>query len=105
MADEYIKREDGLNAMCAICMPFPATTHKKCDMAKCAEYCAVARVPAADVAPVVRCKDCKHYQITENGEYACVRDADEKDGVWFGFIQNTPPLWFCADGERKGGGE
>lgn len=56
--------------------------------------------PAIDVAPVVRCKDCKWF-------------ADNNDGEWFGCwlfqaIQIIPedapkPDDFCSYGERKDG--
>mgnify|MGYP006873257645 CR=1 FL=1 len=61
-------------------------------------------LPAADVAPVVRCKDCKWF-------------ADNNDGDWFGCwlfqtIQIIPedapkPEDFCSYGEPKmdGGGD
>lgn len=61
-------------------------------------------LPAADVAPVVRCKDCKWF-------------ADNNDGEWFGCwlfqtIQIIPedapkPEDFCSYGEPKmdGGGD
>ena len=65
----------------------------------------VADAPTVDAVPVVRCKECKWYQMTEDGDMACVKDADEQDGTYFGFIQVTAPEWFCADGERKGGDE
>ena len=55
-------------------------------------------IPAADVAPVVRCKDCKWF-------------ADNNDGDWFGCwlfqtIQIIPedapkPDDFCSYGERR----
>lgn len=58
------------------------------------------KLPAADVAPVVRCKDCKWF-------------ADNNDGSWFGCwlfqtIQIIPedapkPDDFCSYGERKDG--
>ena len=61
------------------------------------------KLPAADVAPVVRCKDCKWF-------------ADNNDGSWFGCwlfqaIQIIPedapkPYDFCSYGELKmDGGE
>lgn len=51
---------------------------------------------------LVRCQECKWYQMTDDGDMACVKDADEQDGTYFGFIQVTAPEWFCADGECKG---
>lgn len=59
---------------------------------------AIKALPAADVAPVVRCKDCKWF-------------ADNNDGEWFGcwlfqtiqiIPEDTPkPDDFCSYGEPK----
>ena len=61
----------------------------------------IEKIPAADVAPVVRCKDCKWF-------------ADNNGGQWYGcqmfqVVWNTPedapkPDDFCSYGERKDGG-
>lgn len=48
-------------------------------------------IPAADVAPVVRCKECKW----TGGDFVCYR------GV---MVQHKPDD-FCSYGERRGGGE
>ena len=58
------------------------------------------KLPTADVAPVVRCKDCKWF-------------ADNNDGEWFGcwlfqtiriIPEDAPkPDDFCSYGERKDG--
>ena len=45
-------------------------------------------IPAADVAPVVRCKDCKHRYSDSWCEYV-----DDDDN------------FYCARGERKGGAD
>ena len=59
-------------------------------------------ISVADVAPVVRCKDCKWF-------------ADNNDGEWYGcqmfqVVRITPedtpkPDDFCSYGERKDGGD
>ena len=51
-------------------------------------------VPAVDVVPVVRCKDCKHCYFAANRmhEEQCL--VCDKYGI--DVINN----WFCADGER-----
>lgn len=59
---------------------------------------AIINAPSADVAPVVRCKDCKWF-------------ADNNDGDWFGcwlfqtiqiIPEDTPkPDDFCSYGERR----
>ena len=50
--------------------------------------------PAADVAPVVRCKDCKFgdYDSKPDGAMVCLRT---KDGFW------RKETDFCSYGERK----
>lgn len=69
----------------------------------------VERIPAADVVKVVRCRDCKHYVESDqvNGEFMCVKDADwcVEDGCYYGFTDYPPAEFFCADGERKDGGQ
>lgn len=57
----------------------------------------VSDAPAADVAPVVRCKDCKYLVdavVNTNGFLICdINDMEIK------------PEDFCSYGERRGGGE
>lgn len=53
--------------------------------------------PAADVAPVVRCKDCKYLVdavVNANGFLIC--DINDME---------INPEDFCSYGERRGGGE
>ena len=52
--------------------------------------------------PVVRCRDCKHYDC-EDGDQKCVKDAewDEEEACYFGFISYHGPEFYCADGERR----
>ena len=56
-------------------------------------------IPAADVAPVVRCRDCKWFANNNDGEWF---------GCWlFNAIRAVPgdaptPDDFCSKGERKG---
>lgn len=55
--------------------------------------------PAADVAPVVRCKGCKHYDMG-----VCLKiysDGNVHSAAW----QERKPEDFCSYGERKDGGE
>lgn len=59
----------------------------------------LADMPAADVAPVVRCKDCKHYDMG-----VCLKiysDGNVHSAAW----QERKPEDFCSYGERKDGGE
>lgn len=55
----------------------------------------VSDAPAADVAPVVRCKDCKHYDLG-----VCLKiysDGNEHPEAW----QSRKPEDFCSYGERN----
>lgn len=47
-------------------------------------------VPTIDTMPVVRCKECTHWEY----------DAIFTDG-WCREKRQGNPSWFCADGERK----
>lgn len=52
-------------------------------------------IPAADVAPVVRCKGCKHYDLG-----VCLKiysDGNAHPEAW----QSRRPEDFCSYGERK----
>lgn len=60
-----------------------------------AEY--LYELPTADVAPVVRCKDCKHYDMG-----VCLKiysDGNVHSAAW----QSRRPDDFCSYGERKDG--
>nr|DAR10647.1 MAG TPA: hypothetical protein [Caudoviricetes sp.] len=59
----------------------------------------VENLPAADVAPVVRCKGCTHYDMG-----VCLKiysDGNAHPEAW----QSRRPEDFCSYGERKDGGE
>lgn len=61
--------------------------------------------PAADVAPVVRCKDCKHYRNYQNG--LCYLHTEPKTNArgYSGDAVCVEPDDFCSYGERKEGVE
>lgn len=91
MADEYIRRDDALDALFAPGMCYAPMQLK-----------IIKDLPAADVAPVVRCKDC---------EYA--RDLGFQFGglvheSWF-CIYNGPHTTgandFCSHGQKREEGE
>ena len=58
----------------------------------------VKRVTAADVAPVVRCRDCKHAWIHPCGYVYCHRDGRNTYEMTFNLDS------FCSYGERKDNG-
>ena len=81
---EYIKRET------AVRMVMAAKWGDGSDGAMAMEI--VASAPAADVAPVVRCKDCKH-SWEDIGGLCCSHGACVDLTV--------PGDFYCAYGERK----
>lgn len=99
MAEEYIKKEDAIQSV---------MNHDllKSDWSRAwAEYM-LEDAPTADVAPVVRCKDCKHWD--EHSQYGF----DSEHGVYGNYCMlwtpdddfyavETPEDGFCYNGERK----
>lgn len=63
------------------------------------------KLPAADVAPVVRCKGCKHYRNYPNG--LCYLHTEPKTNArgYSGEAVCVEPDDFCSYGERKKGAE
>ena len=61
----------------------------------------IERMPAADVVPVVRCKDCKYAYINSfsrlSGSAVCTLLAKISDGAAYQVQQDD----FCSYGERK----
>ena len=96
MADEYIRREDAVNAL-AKTMPTPATPDGAgefdheihiADEAFADAIRIIESIEPADVVPVVRCKKCK---FRENDDFCTGR----------GFpYQLVPDDGFCDKGER-----
>ena len=62
----------------------------------------VIRIPAADVAPVVRCEDCKHLCVWNRKDiYAFC----QKTNIVFLPFEKDTRTFFCSLGERKDGGD
>lgn len=64
----------------------------------------VSTIPAADVAPVVRCKDCKWYKesrvLPPNKFCFRLNHPTEPGKIGYNFADDD----FCSYGERKDGG-
>lgn len=89
MMDDYISREAALTAL------------QDSDLFNTTErqLRAIRELPAADVAEVVRCKDCaKHYIVL--GRDMCARNAQGSEGHWIG-LSATVPDGFCHRGVHK----
>lgn len=87
MADEYILRSIAIAKLTALEVTDPFATIADAKRV-------LADMAAADVAPVVRCKDCKYgdYDSKPDGAMVCLRT---KDGFW------RKETDFCSYGERK----
>lgn len=79
----------------------------KCDLVMDADWLAGGLADAIELLKeqetVVRCKDCKYAYLTDDGE--CKYCEMEKDDNGFLIERYRSWDWFCADGERKEGGE
>ena len=95
MADEYILREDLINHL-AICKKGTDIPNLAWAAITAIE-CYVRDMPAADVAPVVRCKDCQSWKRN-------VGLTDSPNGHCFEHDIDTNGQDFCSYGERRDGG-
>lgn len=83
---EYIKRESAIEAI----MSDPPDAHYQSWYAE-----KINEIPAADVEPLVRCKDCKYWQDNNDGY-------PHEECRW-GHGETPDANDFCSYGERKGG--
>lgn len=60
--------------------------------------------PTIDAVPVIRCKDCKFYEVAELN-YDGTPDKRFKPSIcangWYEYAVERDPNWFCADAEPK----
>lgn len=87
MAGDYIRREDALFALRKAARGGSMTELTRLERA----YAEIREMPAADVAQVVRCKDCKHR--TEYGNCGHPRQK--------GVLPSAYPFDFCSYGEAE----
>ena len=85
MPKEYIEREAAIEEL------------KRRDFLPVIVKHAIEAVPAADVAPVVRCKDCL-YSTERYGHMECIHGVSYRN-TW------NEPDFFCPYGERKEGAD
>ena len=96
MVDEYISRAKALADFEACNAENPNWTPQRVKTL-------LLRQPAADVAEVVRCRDCaKHYVVL--GRDMCAKNASGLEDHLIG-LSATLPDAFCSRGVRKDGGE
>ena len=95
--DEYIERETLMRRIkeihCAECDSYHGVRCRACWVDDTLDY--IDSEPAADVAPVVRCKDCKYWQDNNDGY-------PHEECRW-GHGETPDANDFCSYGERKDG--
>ena len=87
---EHIEREAALRVLCDAC---GNAACPKGLIPRCSYYEKMQSVPAADVRPVVLCRDCKWCHAGYCEKY--------DDLIPFGCANKPWEDWFCADGEKK----
>lgn len=72
MSKEYIEREEVIKILEHYDLSSGSTLGCHSGAIECAIF-AIKMLPAADVVPVVRCKDCRHCETdyVHEGEYTC----------------------------------
>lgn len=86
---EYIDREEYREKHCRC-------SNEYCDK----ESCPIWKAPAADVVPVVLCKDCKHFREYITVGTVCTKYVKSLSGREVG-LRATGKDDFCSYGERK----
>ena len=94
MTDEYISREAAVKALSKGFIVSDDLYGMGVQAGLKYARCKIEQTPTADVAPVVRCKDCKYgsYDSKSNGAMVCLRT---NDGFW------RKETDFCSYGERR----
>ena len=90
MSDEYISRAATVKALFAPGMCYAPM-----------QLQIVKDLPAADVAEVVRCKDCKYYRNHPNGLCYLHTEPKENERGYSGEAVCVEPDDFCSYGERR----
>ena len=63
---------------------------------------AILSIPSADVVEVIRCKDCKHYEIWQlKSDYTDDKRYKPSVCVIGRYAVHRSEDWFCADAERR----
>lgn len=89
--DDYISRKDAQDETCDRC-----NQQGHCNRPElCPVMISIKSIPAADVRPVVLCRDCKHGQ----GEKMDFWNEYEGIECVGGVVHRKD--WFCADGEKR----
>lgn len=83
---EYIERKAAIDCLLFVCVP-------QCRSRKYAQE-KIKKIPAADVRPVVLCKECRH---RDPEDHKCDCGEMERQGCPFKVADD----YFCAYGEKR----
>lgn len=108
--DEYIEKRKVVNLLIELEKEFqqfkPLNGFEHAMYRKlCEAKIAIEKLPAADVVPVLRCKDCRHFK--NYGKTSLLIDGKNIKAGWchrrarFDEEYRMPPDGFCSYGERK----
>lgn len=94
--DDYIDRQMAIEHYQHVCR---RTNCKECPLhiqvtdtlTDCELELFLHKLPSADVQPIVRCGDCKHYDLAKNGVNG---DCNRQYGTFYAYD-------FCSYGERR----
>lgn len=100
--DEYIKREAAVKAVEKYGLTNGVVWGRHTGLAICIAS-EIADIPTADVVPVVRCMDCKHYHNHPNGLCYLHTEPKETERGYSGEAVCVEPDDFCSYGEPKEG--
>ena len=95
--DEYISKEAALKKLCYKCNN--ELSEEPCEPSDCFILEAVKSLPSIDAVPVVRCWECKHYEMG-----VCLKIYDDGAASRYAW-QERKPDDFCSYGERKDGAD
>ena len=95
---EYISKDRAKQFVCGHCNE--VCSEKPCEPSDCDWMAFIDKEPAADVAEVVRCKDCKWYSELACGEGKLLGSQGWCNEV---MARPMPSNGFCSFGERKKG--
>lgn len=94
---EYINKADAIRAI--IIRKKPENSPAQNRMLNLIQK-AIIRIPAADVAPVVRCRECKHYREHRTKKYGNLMCSCTRMGK-HDMDYPVKPDDFCSYGERR----
>lgn len=95
---EYIERKAAIGPLLGWAAQLTETYGKNDEYVKCLESAAhnIEQIPAADVRPVVLCRECKHWETdwtpqgVSDGRHYCAP------------LDLFPSAdWYCSDGEKR----